>query len=426
MKYYHKYENFFKESIENQENRGFDFKKTFLNLTDYTIPFGKEDTLEHLLPNGWKKDAIGNYYYEIDNSETLFTSHLDTASKNYEKVNHIINGNIISTDKTTILGGDNKAGCTVLFYLISKGIPGTYYFFLGEESTVHGDYPYGSIHAIEEKPEYFKKFKRIITFDRKEKGSIVNRQLGRVCCSNIFVDNLIKEFYNVGMKFHKDSTGYYTDSAFFVDLIPECVNISVGVWNEHTVNEYVDISYIKDVALAASKINWEGLSTDRKLENNYSIDSRKYVEGSELSNDQLLFQEIFTMFDDLYFVCHEIRSYNNYLQLFKVNRKYHFVKWHEDEEYEVSIYNGLISCNGKEFNTIEDFFTFIGVSKMDVKTFCDLLLKEFEINGGVLSDAKFNYLITLKTQNMEDVKKELENRGIRLEKIGKGYSIKDI
>jgi hypothetical protein len=71
------------------------FKETFLKLTDFTIPFGHEQELEPHLPDGWKKDSIGNYYYEIGNSETLFTSHLDVATDKREKVNHIIEGYIL-------------------------------------------------------------------------------------------------------------------------------------------------------------------------------------------------------------------------------------------------------------------------------------------------------------------------------------------
>jgi hypothetical protein len=110
------------------------FKSLFLNLTEYTIPFGEESRLEKYLPSGWRKDSVGNYFYQIGQSETLFTTHLDTFSENLEKVNHVIDENDpykIYTDGTTILGGDNKLGCTILISMIERGIPGTYYFFLG-------------------------------------------------------------------------------------------------------------------------------------------------------------------------------------------------------------------------------------------------------------------------------------------------------
>ena len=50
------------------------FLKTFLALTEYTIPFGYEHTLERLLPEGFTKDQWGNYFYEIGDSKTLFTA----------------------------------------------------------------------------------------------------------------------------------------------------------------------------------------------------------------------------------------------------------------------------------------------------------------------------------------------------------------
>ena len=109
------------------------FKELFLKLTQYTIPFGEEEKLEKYLPSGYKKDTIGNYYYEIGNSETLFTTHLDTYCTKYEKVNHVIDEKDtykIKTDETTILGGDNKLGCSILIGMINRGIPGVYYFFL--------------------------------------------------------------------------------------------------------------------------------------------------------------------------------------------------------------------------------------------------------------------------------------------------------
>ena len=67
-----------------------ELKSLFLKLTEYTIPFGEESKLEKYLPSGYKMDSIGNYYYEIGSSETMFTTHLDTYSDKYEKVNHVI------------------------------------------------------------------------------------------------------------------------------------------------------------------------------------------------------------------------------------------------------------------------------------------------------------------------------------------------
>jgi hypothetical protein len=40
---------------------------------------------------------------KIGESRSIFASHLDTVSREHTKVNHVINGNMISTDGTTTL-----------------------------------------------------------------------------------------------------------------------------------------------------------------------------------------------------------------------------------------------------------------------------------------------------------------------------------
>ena len=400
-----------------------DFRQLFINLTQYTVPFGYEKTLESFLPRGWNKDSIGNYYYTIGNSETLFTSHLDTASKDRQKVNHIVEGDIIKTDGTTILGGDNKAGCVILFYMIENNVPGTYYFFLGEEISVHNNYPYGSLLAIEENPEFFKKFKRVVSFDRKETGQLITRQLGRKCCSDEFAIALIEDFKKNGIVYETDKTGYYTDSAFFGDLIPEIVNLSAGVWNEHEKTEYVNIKYIESVAKASINIKWDKLPIVRKLSSIYTTDSRKDSIESKLTSDQEIFKSIFTILDDLYFVCHEIRSYQNYVFYFKPNRKYHFTKWHEDDELEISINNGIIISNGIEYSTLDGFKKSLGIEKMDSESFYKMILSEFKKSNNKLSDARFNYLLYLKGGDIDDLKSNLDKSRLKMNKIGKGYEI---
>jgi len=243
-----------------------DIRQTFLDLTEYTIPYRKdnryEKTLEKYLPKGYKTDSVGNYYVEVGTSETLFTTHLDTYCKEYEKVNHVIEGDIIKTDGTTILGGDNKLGMTILLYMIEQEIPGTYYFFLGEEPIISGGL-WGSQNALASNTEFFKRFKRAIAFDRKQTGSVVTRQKARPCCSNEFAQALCDELTSNGVESKPDPNAYYTDTATFLDIIPECTNISAGGWNVHYKTEYVYISYTEKVAKAACKVDWESLPTER-------------------------------------------------------------------------------------------------------------------------------------------------------------------
>lgn len=241
-------------------------KVLFLKLTDYTTPFGDENKLEQYLPKNIQKDSIGNYYLKIGDSDTMFSCHLDNVTTKRQKVNHIIDGNIIKTDGTTILGADNKAGAVVLLYMIEHQIPGLYYFFIGEEPTAPEGGLYGSKRALKQYTEQFSHYKKCIAFDRKKEGSIINRQMGRMCCSNLFIDSLSKELGNLGLEFKKDTTGYYTDTAVFMDIIPECTNLSIGVYGEHTKKESVDLNYVQKICDAAIKINWDGLQIGRELE----------------------------------------------------------------------------------------------------------------------------------------------------------------
>lgn len=264
-----------------------EFKNTFLKLTEFTIPFGEEKTLEKYLPRGFKKDSVGNYFYQIGNSETLFTTHLDTYSKKYEKVNHLEDDDdeyVIFTDGKTILGGDNKLGCCILIGMIENRIPGTYYFFLGEEPILSGGL-WGSTRALENKPDFFKNFKRCVAFDRRGYGSIVMRQKGRMSSSDRFIRTIADKLKELGeIEFDESSKyGYYTDTATFMDVIPECTNISAGGFGEHTLNEWVDLNYTYNVYQTALKIKWDELPVERQIgEIRFQSDPEKIVKKFKL------------------------------------------------------------------------------------------------------------------------------------------------
>jgi hypothetical protein len=60
-----------------------------------------------------------------------------------------------------------------------------------------------------------------------------------------------------------DNTGVYTDSAEFTHVIPECTNISVGYYKEHTHMEHQDIDHLITLCLASVKVDWESLPVKR-------------------------------------------------------------------------------------------------------------------------------------------------------------------
>lgn len=232
-------------------------RKKFLQLTSKTYPYGKEDELLNYLPKGYEIDSCGNYYYIIgENPNSMFTCHLDTCCAEQNIVNHKFSNNIISTDGNTILGADDKAGMVVILYMIEKKVPGLYYFFIGEEvgcigsSGISMDWNFPNIN-------------KVISFDRKGTDSIITHQFYGRCCSDKFAYALSSEFSDTGLDMFPDDTGIMTDSAQFMDIIPECTNISVGYYNEHTTREKQDIEFLSNLCRSVVKINWESLPIDR-------------------------------------------------------------------------------------------------------------------------------------------------------------------
>jgi hypothetical protein len=151
---------------------------------------------------------------------------------------------------------------TVLLYMIEKKIPGLYYFFIGEE---RGGIGSNKVASVFDSVEHLRGVKRCVSFDRRNYYSVITEQLGMQCCSDEFASALAKELNKSGMNYSLDPTGIYTDSANFIDQIPECTNISVGYFSEHTVSERQNIDFLEKLAKASVKVNWESLPTAKKI-----------------------------------------------------------------------------------------------------------------------------------------------------------------
>lgn len=236
--------------------------RKFIQLTRRTYPYGTERLLESQLPEGYIEDKFGNYLLQIgDNPTTMFTCHLDTASHDVRRVNHVFDKNLIKTDGTSILGADDKAGMVVLLYMIEQKVPGLYYFFLGEERGCIGSGMVADTFSL-----IFPHITKIVSFDRRGKTSVITHQMSGRSCSDEFAEALSDEL-NLAeptFKYKPDDTGIYTDSAEFVEYVCECTNISVGYQNEHTVSEVQDIDHLIKLCKACVKIDWESLPVFRE------------------------------------------------------------------------------------------------------------------------------------------------------------------
>ena len=269
-----------------------DIKETFLNLTTHTVPHKKE--LEYLadkLPmNILKKDPVGNLYIKIgENTTTMFTSHLDTVGGD-TKVNHVIEGKMIKSDGKSILGADDKAGVVIMLYMIHKGVPGLYQFFMGEEVGCVGSRALSSWVEKNKNNEIYKGITKVVSLDRKDVDSVITYQTGERCCSDAFADSLISQLKKQGLTYRKDTGGVLTDSVHFTDVYAECTNLSVGYWSQHTNYERQDIEFLDSLCKACVNIDWEGLTIKRKpgeserLRSTYST-SRNYHYYDDWDNE---------------------------------------------------------------------------------------------------------------------------------------------
>jgi len=258
-------------------------KETFLSLVQETYPHGHEEEVVPFITPGLKKDEYGNYYTIIGESDTVFTCHLDTASRSKNDIGLVEytkdSDEFIMTDGKSILGADDKAGVTVLMYMIANNIPGVYWFFIGEERGGLGSrYVANNIDSY----EFMKGKTKCVSFDRRNYHSVITQQMGVQCCSNEFGRQLCEQLSKNGLSLKLDPTGIFTDSASFIDIIPECTNVSVGYFNEHTVQELQNMTYLENLCKSAVSCDWEGLEVHRKIANDVESFGKHKKLGQEL------------------------------------------------------------------------------------------------------------------------------------------------
>lgn len=234
--------------------------ETFLKLTSKTYPHGSESELNGLLPDYLDYDEFGNRYIQIGDSSCMFTSHLDTATSQKVEVKHVIEGNICKTDRSSILGADDKAGVTIMLWMIWNKIPGLYYFFIGEEVGCIGS----KALANKIRNNKIENITKVISFDRRGTDSVITFQASSRCCSEKFAQALADELNkNKTFRYKPDPSGIWTDSAQFTSIYPECTNISVGYSSEHTTWESQNLDHLEQLADTCLNIDWEGLPVER-------------------------------------------------------------------------------------------------------------------------------------------------------------------
>lgn len=234
-----------------------------IELRDRLLEDAQTLTSESL---GWEIDDYGNLYICIGKISTVvFTSHLDNVD--YSPVNYntvdISEDGIVSVNEkseSTCLGADDAAGLFIMMTMIANGVNGMYCFFLDEEIGCKG-----SSWAARNEPKMFEGINLMVSFDRKGYSSIITHQMGEntmsiECATELAARlNQFDTDYSKQHPFVLDDTGSYTDSNSFVGIIPNCTNISVGYFNQHTKEETQDLEFLQQISGVYSQVDWEGL-----------------------------------------------------------------------------------------------------------------------------------------------------------------------
>lgn len=195
----------------------------------------------------------------------MFTAHVDTVHR-VSQMQEVFTDEVGRcfaefNGKPSVLGADDAAGIYLLLRLIKNNTKGLYVFFQSEECGGIGSYEYSTSMLPAG-------IQQCVSFDRHGYSDVITHQGCSRCCSDAYAESLciqLNTAFNVEhlLGYIPSDDGVFTDSANFVDLVPECTNISVGYFHEHTANEYLDMTFLTVLAECVCKVDWEALPIER-------------------------------------------------------------------------------------------------------------------------------------------------------------------
>lgn len=219
------------------------------------------------------EDGAGNIHLDLRDSfenRTLFVAHTDSVHREGGRQYPVLlNGKIYAPKGSNCLGADDATGCLILLHMIKNNVPAYYIFTRGEERG-----GIGARHIADKQPELLEQFDRAVAFDRRDTYSIITHQAYGRTCSDEFADALSDGLATDYLMHCPDQTGVYTDTAEFIDIIPECTNISAGYMREHTINETQDIRYLLAMMDRVVQLDWDALPTVRDP---YALDPDAWI-----------------------------------------------------------------------------------------------------------------------------------------------------
>lgn len=234
----------------------------FIHMLTFRRPSRSHDAeafgRRFLRPLMGKPDRFGNYF--LNNGPVLFTAHYDTVHRTGGRQHVEVYGNwagLPARSRSNCLGADCTAGIWLILKMIEAGVPASFAIFADEE--IGG---LGSAKFAQTAPD----FDAVISLDRKGVDSIITHQLGYRTASDAFADSLA---WALGLDLRPDPTGSFTDSANFDHFVPECTNVSVGYYRQHTREEVQDLAHLALLESRLIEADWSILQIERIAQNEF-------------------------------------------------------------------------------------------------------------------------------------------------------------
>ncbi len=205
------------------------------------------------------QDDYGNRILVCKESKVMISCHTDSVSRTDGKQRVAVSpGGIVSLHKreriSDCLGADDAAGIYAALRMIEAEVKATFIFHRDEESGGKG-----STWLARQYKDWVSTFDVCLALDRRGTKDVIVSQSWGKCASSEFAAGLAME---LGMG-HSKADGIFTDSANYVDLIPECSNLSIGYYNEHSTAEILDLNYLETVIRALIGVDWSKVPVAR-------------------------------------------------------------------------------------------------------------------------------------------------------------------
>lgn len=218
---------------------------------------------KYLSPLGMEIDDFGNLSKRIGRAPVLWSCHTDTVHRKggHQKIEIGRNDKGVNIARihpnadSNCLGADDTAGIWLMREMILANVPGLYIFHRAEE--VGG---LGSSYIAKETPNALCGIKYAIALDRRGTDSVITYQGYGRGCSDAFARALAQ---GIGHGFYPDNTGIFTDTANYMDIVPECTNLSVGYDHEHTARETLNLDHLFRLRKSLINLDVTGLPVER-------------------------------------------------------------------------------------------------------------------------------------------------------------------